>query len=267
MRKRAAAGFTLLELLVAIAIIAVLTLISMPAIQRFRNTSKVVGAARTIQTAFNRTRAAAVATNRTHRLFLFIQAGPGDLPMYGLRAFRDDGPTATPRYVPSDVAVLLQEGVFVDCDDSQIGVLVGPPRDDLGGIPATEGIFIRPDGQIVFGGGAVDVPAARDTNGFSLYDSTQGFRLMQGQVLADLVVYDRTSPSYGFLDVSPLTGKTQFAIMTYLASVSTSGTADFVSPTAAPIRPKFGNANRTLNHALTTTSDTDAANDGAALQF
>ncbi len=249
-------GFTLIEMLIVISIIIIMATLTIPVLNKFGRGAAVAGATRTLQSGLNEARGQAVMANRDHKVFFFLTGDARANPHYGMKIYRDDG---TGTFLPVKT-VFLPEGMVIDCVDSDIAIFVGAPPDDpvADGVDMNEGLTFRGDGQVFFGVGT-DVPPARNGAGFSLYDTSQNFRLVTGQIAADIVVYG-VAPNYGYLELNGLTGKTQIAVVGFAALPAD---ADFNPPAAGTARPKTMNPNRVVTHGDTQAEEQQIATDGS----
>ena len=274
-------AFTLVELLVVIAIMALLTAMLVPALGRFRGGGRVGNAATILAGSLSKARSEAVRSGLNHRVLIFLTADAGGSPRYGVRVYQDAGanrpPTTppTPRFSAVGQATMLPEGVFLNASNGNQPVFVDTPDDTeatldalLGpnGAAEQEGMQVRADGQIVHLGISTDIPPARNNEGLSLYDRSQSFRMIAGAVRADYILYDRSSPTFAFVDLNPVTGRLQQRLV--LLSADTAN-ADFVAATSdgaggagqlvAEESPRPPNPNRTLQHSASSQASQSAA--------
>ena len=72
-------GLTLIEMMIAVAIIAVLTLLAVPQMDRWQDAQAVKATARTLEGAFSLARSEAIRTGNNHILFFLTDIGGNDL--------------------------------------------------------------------------------------------------------------------------------------------------------------------------------------------
>lgn len=105
MRKPSrAAGFTLVEILVAVAILSVIGLIAAPLFQRTVDSFKIVGTARSVTNAMQVAKIRAASSYTRARLYIDLNAGTHKLQRFNKTTlvWEDDGSMIT--YLPSGVS-------------------------------------------------------------------------------------------------------------------------------------------------------------------
>src|SRR6476660_1782581 len=96
--KQKSGGFSLIEMLVVVAIIGVLSLISVPAFMNFRRTADFKAGMRNFTTDLRNARAAAISNSYDVRCE--IQLGSISLKQYKFFSSRDNGTTWTALQLP-----------------------------------------------------------------------------------------------------------------------------------------------------------------------
>lgn len=93
--SRAQAGFTFLEVMVVVAIIAALAMLAAPDLSQFLANQRVKSAARSIADSFQLARAEAIRSGNAHIVYLLDQPDPGGTAPGTPALVIDDGPAAT----------------------------------------------------------------------------------------------------------------------------------------------------------------------------
>lgn len=92
--SRARAGFSLIEVMVVVAILGALAAVAAPGLSRFLANQRVKSAARSVADSFQIARAEAIRTGDAHIVYLLGQADPGGTLPGTPALVIDDGPAA-----------------------------------------------------------------------------------------------------------------------------------------------------------------------------
>jgi prepilin-type N-terminal cleavage/methylation domain-containing protein len=145
--KRKSSGFSLIELLVVVAIIGVLSLISVPAFMNFRRSNDFKTGMRNFATDLRNARASAIANSFDVRCD--VQIGSITLKQYKFYSSRDNGTTWTPLQLrgTGGAAGNMKQFAFSVWADSSTGL----PDADGNGNPD---IVFHPNGAMTLAGGS-----------------------------------------------------------------------------------------------------------------
>jgi prepilin-type N-terminal cleavage/methylation domain-containing protein len=111
LKHRAAAGFTLIEVLVVLGIIGIFMVVSYPSILNVKAERDLDNAARQIQSTLQMTKHQAVSTKIVHRVFFYQPEGT--YWSYDMQRLQADGtwvkaqPGVPPRTIPAKLAVTM----------------------------------------------------------------------------------------------------------------------------------------------------------------
>ncbi len=246
-KSRLRRGFTLIELLVVVGIIAMASVLALPAVNKFLKGQKLTAAGRLVQAAFNDARRAAITQRTEHYVFIGHKAGTAaqDADVYGLKAYRkgkgweageiilpsgvvpvfDDGPTTTSWNTASIWGCKMQ------VQDWSQGPPLATATTDLSSRPfATASLTIgagckvfefRKDGTVNLLNGVVDVPPL-PVNGVAtdIYDMQQTISWVNmgagppgPTAVADIVLRQIGDPSKRcFIDIDINTGRVRYRV-------------------------------------------------------
>jgi general secretion pathway protein H len=118
---RSQAGFTLLEMLVVLAILALVTTVAMPLLHRPSDTVRLKSTAQEFVAALRATRAAAILHNSEATLVIDVSE----------RKFAS--PVVSPRFIPKDIATTLVFAASEQSVASQAGFRFFPDGSATGG--------------------------------------------------------------------------------------------------------------------------------------
>lgn len=236
-------GFTLIEMLVVMAIIVVMTAITIPAMTQFLKGRKLDDSGRIIQSAFNEARRAAITTRKDHFLIIFREAVPGAVgaTVFKFRLFKDESgyDEKSSFSLPKGIQLVLTGGANLNAQPGEkLGSLDGCEvavfQTEIPNAQNNAAVFSVPDTKLNTGAtgigwvtfhrdGTVEfLNAARDRNtpligGLrSIYDLNEIFD--EGEVGPDLtadfkLIQDGETSKMCYVDVTPNTGRVSFRVV------------------------------------------------------
>ena len=235
-------GFTLIELLVVMAIVVVMTAITIPAMTQFLKGRKLDDSGRIIQSAFNEARRAAITTRKDHFLIIFREAVAGAVgaTVFKFRLFKDESgyDEKSSFALPQGIQLVLKDGANLNAAPGQkLGSLDGCEiavfQTEIPNAQNNSVLFSVPDtklntdapgiGWVTFHrDGTVEfLTPARDQNtplinGRSIYDLNEIFDESEvgPNLLADIkLVQDGETSKMCYVDVTPNTGRVSFRVV------------------------------------------------------
>jgi prepilin-type N-terminal cleavage/methylation domain-containing protein len=246
MRRRhsggAQGGFTLMELLVVIGIMAAMMAMALPAMSKFLKGQKLNQAGRIVQSAFNEARRAAITQRARHYLYFCRTAGMGGNPdTFSLCSYREGfGWETTMVQLPSTVVPLLTgqtsgyswpasgTPTLASCNLPVLDITNGglpPATAGWPGIAAFDGSQLTPTSGAVFEfrkdgtlnpkNGALDIPAPASGTGSDIYDLNQPITYTNPTTTqADIVLLQVGETSKRcYIDIDVNTGRVRFRVL------------------------------------------------------
>ena len=171
LRRKRAAGFSLIEMMVVVAIVAIFAALAVPSWQRYQSNLKLRAAARSVSNAFSYARSHAVATGNRHVVVFAVDPlNPNDacgnaivneqgnpVPMVVF----DDGAPAAANCCLEAGEQRFSERALPDVNWGVTGAPAQAPQDAGGGDYLTGSSFTKPDGTdaawVVFGPDGIPV--------------------------------------------------------------------------------------------------------------
>jgi type II secretory pathway pseudopilin PulG len=217
-----------MELLVVVGIIAIMTAMALPAVNKFLKGQKLMQAGRLIQSAFSEARRASITQRARHYLFFCHKDGVAGPDNYSIFSYREGkGWETTEIQLPSGVVPVFDTdpgpwtinshmGCGLKCLDITKNMVLA--TDSQYFIPGTltpsasMPVFeFRKDGTILPKGGCNDI--APPSSGPDIYDLNVTIDYVAQGTLADIVLRQvGDSSKRCFLDVDINTGRVRFRV-------------------------------------------------------